>query len=333
MKKAAIFLFALLVLPINFAYAEPMTDCRVLDSTCSSNEKCWFSISDRSNAHVGSCGEYAYSICCTNTISAGVKPACSTREKVVVEIGKETFNAHAEEFFSFYNNYVCVRLEKDLWAPRFVEKNNPPADSDCVIGISSEKNAHAGDCITDQYFHGIYILKLPQIAAIGHSLEVKMNMAGTTDIVYIPGSGGKTHSELFSQDYGPENPYISSISPSNQAYMVMSSGKGALGKAIEKYPDSYGMEVQQEAQSGVARIVFSKGPLAQISERTAKLLKGSEVESFGYGILEGKIVMVGIAYGTIFFRNDRTLGPGHYELNLEHLGTRNKRIIIKVERL
>ena len=328
----AIILAAMMILALPLAYADEFVHVECTYRTaCDAGETCWYSISGTTNAHVGACNEYSTKMCCTKTVSAEIKPACSQAEQPLLAISQLTNNAHAEEYFTFYNNYVCIGLEEGLLLDVDVaDRLNAPDNFECILGMSATTNAHAGDCAADPYAFGLYARSLAEISA-ENTVSVRLNVASTSDILYIPGTGELQYSDIGDNQYPGSNPYFVAITQSNQVYGIIAPEGETRAKRTAKAAGQYSVEVEQGRGNNAARVVFTKGPLDPAREQAVTSIQGESVESYGQVQTDPQDVQLGLQYDNIQFRNSGTLQKGNYELKLEHIGTRDRAIVLKVD--
>jgi len=336
MKRVVLFLAAIAMI-VPLAHAEelfPQLSCTVVEGDCGAGDVCWLSMSGKTNAHVGYCDEYDYNLCCTRTVSAEVKAACAPTEQPVLAISQITNNAHAEEYFSFYNNYVCITPtgNTNFEYARVESRSSPPEGAVCIIGLSNRTNAHVGDCMEDPYQLGLYVrTRITIPGELNNSIQVNLKVLSTNDLVYVPGFGEKNYSATNAQVYAGV-PYFAAITQGNQVLGIISDPDAStLNKSIEKGGGYYSMKIDQSRGSNDVRIFFTKGPESLPIERATDFLSGTAIESFGYELSEEQLAMVGLSYDKLTFRNSKILRPGEYQLKLEHLGTRDKKIVMKVD--
>lgn len=342
MRGVLIFLSFLLLASIVWADSSSgtiQTSCR-LTTSCAANETCWIKLSNTTNAHVGSCStNYTYSMCCTHTIAANIKTSCSAGEDDVLLLGGDgTISMHTGDFFSPYTNHLCVqpRSDTELSCQVGLKATNQPV-YECFLGMSNTTNAHSETCENPPFNYSYSLgCHATERVITNHTVQVTMSAASTSDSVYVPGKGQQEYSQLQSASYTPPVVYIESSSGSKLFGMVGYAGAQQI--STEKYAGGYALTMQLGQEPNKVALVFGKGDLSTFLNSVAILQQNSfdasSVDTFGFQTQgEETTVKQGVEYDQILFRGQSTLDPGTYQLRLEHLGTRDRKIILKVSQV
>ena len=130
MQKKLMFLLAILVLPL--------ISSSIVDGDCPSGETCMFSIYSLSDAHVGECGFFNYSVCYPGLLNITLRDgSCNAGENFILSFFKPN-NTHISTQQGFYNYSLCVEgTTCEIGTSCYREHK--------IISINKEENSHVGE--------------------------------------------------------------------------------------------------------------------------------------------------------------------------------------------
>jgi hypothetical protein len=151
LEKLCVFSSTLIIAIVAFSAvaSAQQFQCSV-KSSCTGDESEIFSMWDVTNAHaeIASLDNYPYKVCCGGLGMVGASPVigsqCSGRYTAALVLSSQT-NAHAgNPLVSGYTERVC--LSTQVGQPWCTVVNTCPSGTVCLASISSDDNAHVGDC-------------------------------------------------------------------------------------------------------------------------------------------------------------------------------------------
>lgn len=175
-----------------------------------------------------------------------------------------------------------------------------------------------------------------KIAIIQITLQIKLVLNSTSDMIYIPGTGERTFSGLTTAEYStPDHYYIASYS-NDVLKSVVFSYMRPLSIFTEKYSDTYGIGTSQRFSNSMVFLVFSRGNWRNVDNRISSIGKGEFLSypkpSFSYGLGKVYPFKIVLDYENIDLNRTLKIGRGLNRLVIEKKGMLGDKINLEIKR-
>lgn len=326
--RLAVFLFFTLLLasPAVAYHTGTGFGCSVR-SSCTADEVCLLSMSDTGNAHASDCSAYDNKVCCNKFQSASVKSSCDSGEYGIMSISSTTGDAHIAEYYDPFAQQVCAGYT-GVVACQYATIQ--PNNYDCVLGMSSQTNAHVGTC---EDISGGAIWCNIRSTFQAHTLLAKLS--GTlTDKVYIANVGDSDASQLSTQTYAASTRYLLGYRGNTIDGVVLADG--SLQRAFtEKSASDYRIGLEPSGQGGKLYLVFAKGDVEKVRQSAAAAsTTDSQQLFFGIGeVPSANTVNIGVQPSKyVDIQGSDVILPGIYEIVIRDVDTTADAEIIEVRK-
>ena len=165
-----------------------------------------------------------------------------------------------------------------------------------------------------------------KIAITTLTIQVKLVLNSTSDVVYIPSSGlgERAFSELSTNKYyTPEHYYIASYS-GDALKAVVSSSLNPLSLITEKGSSIFSIGTEQRFANSMVFIVFSRGSWITVNNRLDPIERGEFLTysepSFGFGLGTTAKLKILLQYQNIDLNKTGKIGKGYNMLVIENTG-------------